>query len=93
MVNTSETIAYAEIVAYVPLCVLTVYVSFRHGFHKQLGWVFLALFCAVRTAAAAIEILSVHNPTSGGDAEWAGILGSVGLSPLLLAAAGLLKRV
>lgn len=93
MVNTAEVIAYVEVCVYAPIFILTAIVVIRHGFHRQLGWIFLALFCAIRIAGAVFKIESVHNPTSKTDIEWAAILQSVGLSPLLLASLGLLKRV
>ncbi|KAG0645459.1 hypothetical protein D0Z07_8608 [Hyphodiscus hymeniophilus] len=93
MVNTSEVIAYAELCVYIPIFILTIIVVFRHGFQKQLGWIYLAIFCIVRVAGAGFKIESVHHPTSKTDAEWSAILQSVGLSPLLMASMGLLKRI
>ena len=93
MVNTSEVIAYAEICVYIPTFILTIIVVFRHGFQKQLGWIYLAIFCIVRVSGAGFKIESTHHPTSKTDAEWSAILQSVGLSPLLMASLGLLKRM
>jgi hypothetical protein len=93
MVSTAEAIAYAEICVYVPIFLLTAIVIFRHGFQKQLGWIYLTIFCVVRLAGAIFEIKKVHNPTNKTDIEWSMILQSVGLSPLLMATLGLLKRV
>ncbi|KAF8862965.1 hypothetical protein BDZ45DRAFT_670611 [Acephala macrosclerotiorum] len=93
MVSTQEAIAIAEICVYIPTFILTLIVVFRHGFKKQLGWIYLAIFCVVRLAGAGFKIAQTHNPTNKTDIEWAAILQSVGLSPLLLASLGLLKRV
>ena len=93
MVNDSEVIAYAELCVYIPIFILTVIVVVRHGFQKQLGWIYLAIFCIIRVAGAGFKIESVHNPTNETDAEWSAILQSVGLSPLLMASLGLLKRM
>lgn len=93
MVATAEVIAYAEICVYVPIFLLTGIVIFRHGFQKQLGWIYLTIFCLVRIAGAIFEIRKEHNPTNKTDIEWSMILQSVGLSPLLMATLGLLKRV
>jgi hypothetical protein len=93
MVSTSEGIAYAEICVYIPIFILTIIVVFRHGFQKQLGWIYLAIFCIVRIAGAGFKIESAHHPTNSTDVEWAAILQSVGLSPLLMASLGLLKRM
>jgi hypothetical protein len=93
MVSTQEGIAIAEICVYIPIFILTLIVVFRHGFRRQLGWIYLAIFCIIRLAGAGFKIASVNNPTNITDIEWSSILSSVGLSPLLLATLGLLKRV
>jgi hypothetical protein len=93
MLSTQEYIAIAEICVYIPTFILTLIVVFRHGFKKQLGWIYLAIFCVVRLAGAGFKIESSNNPTNATDIEWAMILQSVGLSPLLMASLGLLKRV
>ena len=93
MVSTAEGIAIAELCVYIPIFILTVVVMIRHGFQRQLGWIYLAIFCIIRLAGAGFKIESVHHPTNKTDTEWSAILQSVGLSPLLMASMGLLKRV
>lgn len=92
MVQTEEAIAYAEICVYVPVLILTLIVVVRHGFKKQLGWIYLAVFCVIRIAGAGFKIDESRSPNKT-NTEWSGILQSVGLSPLLMASLGLLKRV
>jgi hypothetical protein len=93
MLSFEESIAIAEICVYIPIFFLTIVVIFRHGFHRQLGWIYLAIFCIIRLAGAAFKILEAKHPTDKTDVEWASILQSIGLSPLLLASLGILKRV
>lgn len=93
MVSTQEGVAIAEISVYIPILILVIWILFRLGFQKQLGWIYLAIFSVVRIAGAIFEIKKSHNPTNKTDIEWSAILQSVGLSPLLLASMGLLKRV
>ena len=93
MVSTDEGIAISELCVYIPIFILTVVVMIRHGFQRQLGWIYLVIFCIIRLAGAGFKIESVHNPTNRTDIEWSAILQSVGLSPLLMASMGLLKRV
>lgn len=93
MVSTQEGIAIAEICVYIPILILTIMIVIRHGFSRQLGWIYLAIFSVVRIAGAIFEIKKSNDPTNKTDIEWAGILQSVGLSPLLMATLGLLKRV
>ena len=92
MISTAEGIAIAEIIVYVPIFILTLVVLFRHGFQKQLGWIYLALFAAIRIAGAGFKISSETKPNKT-NIEWAAILQSVALSPLLMASLGLLKRI
>ncbi|KIN02310.1 hypothetical protein OIDMADRAFT_41432 [Oidiodendron maius Zn] len=88
-----ESIAIAELCVYIPIFILTVIVMIRHGFQRQLGWIYLAIFCIIRLVGAGFKIESVHHPTNKTDTEWSAILQSVGLSPLLMASMGLLKRL
>ncbi|KAJ5915929.1 hypothetical protein N7454_010836 [Penicillium verhagenii] len=93
MAITTEHIAIAELVIYIPVTLLAIFVVVRHGFHKQLGWIYLCIFGVIRVAGAVMEILSTNHPDNTSDKEWAVILQSVGLSPLLLSTLGLLKRI
>jgi hypothetical protein len=93
MISTPEAIAIAEICVYTPIFFLTLTTLFRHGIKRQSGWIYLAIFCLVRLAGAIFKIETADHPHNTTDIEWATILQSVGLSPLLLASLGLLKRV
>ena len=93
MLPERENIAIAELAVYIPSIILAIAIIFKHGFAKGRAWIYLIVFCGLRIASAAIEILSVKHPTSRDDATWAAILGSIGLSPLFLVATGLLRRV
>ncbi|KAI2840035.1 hypothetical protein CBS12448_10649 [Aspergillus niger] len=92
-VVTAQGVAIAELIVYIPISLVTLFVVLRHGFHRQLGWIYLFIFSGVRIAGAVMEILSETHPDNTTDLEWAIILQSVGLSPLLLSSLGLLKRV
>ena len=93
MVSTNESIAIGEICVYIPDFILTLIVVFRHGFNRQAGWIYLAIFSVIRIAGAGFTISQTQNLTNKTDVEWAAILDAIGLSPLLLATLGLLKRV
>ncbi|PYI33324.1 hypothetical protein BP00DRAFT_326523, partial [Aspergillus indologenus CBS 114.80] len=90
---TAEHVAIAELIVYIPIALLAIFVVIRHGFYKQLGWIYLCIFSGIRVAGATMEIRSVRDPDNTDNKEWATILQSVGLSPLLLSTLGLLKRV
>lgn len=93
MTSPSESLDIAELAIYLPLLFLTLFVVFRHGIHRQSGWIYLAIFCLIRIIGAALGIAAAKNPSNVSDLEWSAILGSVGISPLLLASLGLLKRM
>ncbi|KZF21816.1 hypothetical protein L228DRAFT_269270 [Xylona heveae TC161] len=92
-ITTRGRLAIAEIVYYAPALVLAVIVMLRHGFRRQLGWIYLAILALVRIIGSSMQIASEQDPSNTGLITTAAILSSVGLSPLLLAMAGLLKRV
>ena len=93
MPSPSESLNIAELAIYLPFLFLTLFVVFRHGIHRQSGWIYLAIFCLIRIIGAALGIAAEKNPSNVSDLEWSAILGSVGISPLLLASLGLLKRM
>ena len=92
-VGAREGVAIGEIAVYSPVFHAALNVAFRQSFFRQIGGVYLVLFCGLRIASGALGVMSADNPTNKTDAAWTAILGSIGLSPLLLACAGLLKRV
>ena len=93
MLSERENVAIAELAVYIIAIFFAIAIIFRHGLIKGRPWIYLVVFCGLRIAGAAFGILSANHPTSRSDATWSAILGSIGLSPLLLVASGLLKRV
>ena len=93
MFSEREGISIAELVVYLPLIFVAIYVCIRHGFTRQIGWVYLVIFCGLRIAGAVFGIEYAKHPTSRTDATWSAILGAIGLSPLILMTIGLLERV
>lgn len=93
MLSERENISIAELAVYLVFIIPAVYVCIRHGFFRQLGWVYLVIFCILRIAGGIMGILYAKHPTSREDAIWSAILGSIGLSPLLLTVLGLLERL
>ena len=93
MPSPSESLDIAELAIFLPLLLLTLSVIYRHGFHRQSGWIYLSIFCLIRIIGGALGIAAARNPSNVSDLEWSAILGSIGISPLLLASLGLLKRM
>ncbi|KUI73142.1 hypothetical protein VM1G_08770 [Cytospora mali] len=74
----------AELVIYAILSIPVLYICVRHWPAGVLGWFYLCAFCTLRIVAGAMSI----NSNSGA----ASIISSVGLSPLILAACGILHE-
>ena len=92
MVSSREGLNIAYLIFYIPVLFLAGFVAYRHGFGKQAGWIFLLLLSIIRIIGSIMEIVSVTSPSEGVIEAYI-ILASVGLSPLILAMLGLLKRV
>ena len=93
MVSQREAIDIAVLVIYILLLPLSLFVVFRHGSSRSVGFLYLCVFCGIRIASSIMGIISQNNRSSQTDLVWAGVLGSVGISPLLLASFGLVSRV
>jgi hypothetical protein len=94
MLDNRGDLAIAILVFYVLGLPVAAYVCFRHGFGRQLGWLYLLLLPIVRIVGAAMEIAAENvNPPSIGLYTAAAVLYSIGLVPLLLCLMGFLKRV
>jgi hypothetical protein len=85
-------LSIVEIIYYVPALFIAIYVSYRHGFGRQLGWIFLVILALIRIIGSATGIAATSNQSTG-LIECSVILGNIGLTPLLLAMLGILKRV
>ena len=93
MSSPTQSLNIAELAIYLPLFFLTVFVIYLHGIHRQSGWIYLSIFCLIRIIGAALGVAGEKKPENVSDLEWSAILGSVGISPLLLASIGLVKRL
>ncbi|KAH8886478.1 hypothetical protein GQ53DRAFT_750721 [Thozetella sp. PMI_491] len=85
--TAQESLAKACLAIYALLTPPVLYVAFRHGFRGAaiLGWGYLFLFCSLKLVGNGMQL---SDPASTG----AVIVSSVGLSPLLLATAGVLHE-
>ena len=81
-----------ELVYYVPALVLSLLVIKKHGFGRQLGWIYLSILSLLRIIGSSTGIAANYKPSSG-LTECAIITQAVGLSALLLAWYGMIKRV
>jgi hypothetical protein len=66
------------------------YILWKHGKRGILGWLYLQMLCMLRIVANAIVLHDIAKGSTGDTAAL--ILNSVGLSPLLLSATGILHE-
>jgi hypothetical protein len=86
-------VSIAEIVVYVPALAIAIFLAIRHGFRRNAGWMFLIIFCLARIIGPCMQLATISNPTSISLYTGSAILQNIGLSPLELAAIGLLGRL
>ncbi|TDL17892.1 hypothetical protein BD410DRAFT_901222 [Rickenella mellea] len=87
-------IAIIQIVLFVPIFCFTLFITLRHGFKRDAGWVFLLIFSVIRIVGGVMLVVaeSLKHPSTGVYIT-AYVLASVGLSPLLFATLGFLRAV
>ena len=73
----------AEMVLCAILLPVIAYILFKHGWNGLLGWLYLFIFALLRVIGGAMTI-------SGNSS--ASTISNIGLSPLVLAAAGILHE-
>ncbi|KAF5662187.1 hypothetical protein FHETE_8077 [Fusarium heterosporum] len=81
----TDSIAAAKLAIYIILVQPAIYCLFKHGKTGFFGWLYVQIFCVLRIATGGIGL---HGATSTGSV----IVNSIGLSPLLLAASGILHE-
>jgi hypothetical protein len=86
-------VSIAEIVVYVPALFIAAFLAIRHGLGQNSGWLFLIIFCLARIIGPCMQLATISDPTNTSLYTGSAILQNVGLSPLELAAIGLLSRL
>lgn len=79
-----NSLSAAELAIYTILSIPVLYILVRHWPNGVLGWFYLFAFCTLRIVGGAISL--------GNNSGSASIVSSVGISPLLLAACGILHE-
>lgn len=80
----TNSLSTAELAIYAALAIPVIFIFVRHFPAGFLGWGYLFAFCSLRLVGGA---LSMNNSSPS-----ASIISSVGLSPILLAAGGILHE-
>jgi hypothetical protein len=83
------SIAIASLIVYIILLNPTLYSLIHHGRKGIMGWYLLTIFCILRIVGA---VLQMRVDSTGKGRTAALIISSIGLSPLLLAAEGILHE-
>ncbi|KIX96915.1 uncharacterized protein Z520_07635 [Fonsecaea multimorphosa CBS 102226] len=91
-IDSRGWLSVAEIVIFSPCILVSFILCSRHGFGRSSGWFYTLLLCVVRVVGAGCQLYTYHEH-SAGLLKTTIILDTVGLSPLLLAALGLLSRL
>ncbi|KAK3938955.1 hypothetical protein QBC46DRAFT_316699 [Diplogelasinospora grovesii] len=91
-VTATDGIAIWKLVFYSFGLVGSIWVSARHGLSKNSGWIFLAIFSAIRIVNSAATIATITSDSAAA-VTTAEITAFLGLSPLLLASLGLVSRI
>ncbi|EFX05808.1 hypothetical protein CMQ_3877 [Grosmannia clavigera kw1407] len=86
-------IPIVQICFYVPSLFIAVLLSWRHGFGRSSGWLYLVIFSLTRIMGGAFELATIHDRDNVSLFVGAQTLQSIGLSPLLLTMLGLMTRV
>ncbi|PWY92277.1 hypothetical protein BO70DRAFT_357409 [Aspergillus heteromorphus CBS 117.55] len=85
----SESLAAANLGFYAIVSLPALYCFIMHGKHGLAAWVYVLAMCGLRLAGNAISLHAYeHNQVS----TVAAIINGIGLSPLLIAAMGLLRE-
>ncbi|KAF2667841.1 hypothetical protein BT63DRAFT_441400 [Microthyrium microscopicum] len=88
--DATTDLAIAELVIYILLLPVFIFVLARHGKHGIIGWLFLALFAVLRIIADGFQIDDRIKQNKGEQVSSTGaIINSVGVSPLLIALASI----
>lgn len=88
MASQPWALALAELIYYIPSTIPVLYLLCRHRSHP-LGWLFLFVFASLQIIGSGMTISSGQNDTPSSTAI---TLTSVGMSPLMLAIAGVLHE-
>ncbi|KAF9765098.1 hypothetical protein IL306_002666 [Fusarium sp. DS 682] len=82
----TDSISAAKLAIYIILLQPALYCLFKHGKTGFIGWLYVQIFCVLRIVTGGIGLHETNSSTG------LIILNSIGLSPLLLAASGILHE-
>ncbi|KAK8062158.1 hypothetical protein PG997_014255 [Apiospora hydei] len=83
---TTDALPTVTLAIYAVLSIPVLFCLVRHGRTGLVGWFYLLVFCTLRIVGGALAMNSNKNSSS------ASLIANIGLSPLLLAASGILHE-
>jgi len=92
MISHRNVLSILELVYFVPALILSLIITRRHGFSRQLGWIALVVLSLFRISGASTEIAATFKPSTGLITA-SFILQSFGLASLIFALQGLVMRL
>lgn len=90
MAASAHGLTVATLIIYIILLKPVTYCFWKHGKHGFLGWMYVSLLCMLKIVGSAIQLSADAQGTTNTAAL---IINNIGLSPLLLAAAGILHEL
>ncbi|KAK3110106.1 hypothetical protein LTR53_015952 [Teratosphaeriaceae sp. CCFEE 6253] len=94
MLGPKGDLAAVELAFFGPAFLVGVYILFRHGFTRQMGWLYVVVLSILRIIGTSATLdMQVSGTASASLLETAAITSAVGTAPLLLALMGFLERI
>lgn len=94
--TNQEALAIAELAYWTPALLLTLFISYKHGFGRQAGWILIALLALVRLTGSSCQVAYDSQPLQDRSTELitaAAICNLIGTSFVVSVFIGLLGRV
>lgn len=90
MTNSTEALDLAQIVFYAAAAIPGIFCLIKHGIPGLPGWLYVLAMCGLRLAGSGMAYTALAN--TGKPSATAQIISSIGLSPLLLSALGIMHE-
>ena len=88
-----NAVSIVELVIYTHALFISIYLWARHGFGRNVAWIYLMAFTIIRVVGASLQLATIGSQDSIDLQTAVARLSYIGLSPLLLTTFCLLKRV
>ena len=86
-------ISIIDLIFFLPALAVAGLLTYRHGFHRSTGWIYLVLLSLMRIIGSSMQLATIKQPDDTSILVGAQTLQNTGLSPLILTILGLVMRV